>query len=90
MPIVVEQSQVANRFIIDVQTKHLPNVKRRLAALVSTFSVEDGGAYWMCPAFSQIHIMTTWDEKRLDDWLCNTKGIEFEGVVEATEEWKVK
>lgn len=62
------------RFGIDVRTKSLNNLLRRLERLVSTDSVENGGMYHMDKSYSQILVTTSKTEDELDHWLWSLKG----------------
>lgn len=69
-----------NTLGIDILTKDKSNLIRRLAALTTTESVCDGGTYHRDRSYSQVHLVTTWDEVQLDLWLYKTKGVDYVGT----------
>lgn len=69
-----------NSFIIDVDTVDRNNLIRRLKALKTTFSCEDGGVYHEDKFCAQVWLETSWNEDRLEEWLYNAKGISYIGV----------
>lgn len=68
--------------IIDVATKDKKKLMRRLRALKSTMSCEDGGEYHEERYYSQVHLETALTEQNVDDWLYKTKGFDYVGVTE--------
>jgi hypothetical protein len=70
----------ANSFIIDTCTADKNNLIRRLKALKSTISCEDGGVYHEDKSFSQVWLETNWNEDDVERWLYETKGINYIGV----------
>ena len=75
-----------NHLGIDVRTKDKKRLIARLKGLVSTVSVEDGGAYYEDLSYSQVWLTTHKTEKELDDWLYKTRGIEYVGTFTRKEE----
>ncbi len=74
-----------NKIGIDVVTRCRNELIRRLDKLKTTESVEDGGMYWADKSYSQVHVVTSWTEEELDDWLYTTKfskDFEYVGTFE--------
>ena len=69
-----------NKLGIDVPTKGVKQLIRRLKALKTTEFVVDGGAYREDRSISQVLLDTSWTEKELEDWLYRTKGVDYIGV----------
>lgn len=69
-----------NKFGIDVETKDKKNLIRRLKRLKSTMSVTDGGCYHEDLNYSQVWIETTKESYELDNWLYDTKGVDYVGT----------
>jgi hypothetical protein len=65
---------------IDVSTAHKHLLIVKLARLKTTVSVEDGGVYNECPDYSQVHLVSSWDEAMLDEWLYKSTGIDYHGT----------
>jgi hypothetical protein len=65
---------------IDVQTRDIKVVMRRLGRLKSTESIASGGAYREDQSYSQVHVDTSMSEDELDHWLWKTKGVDYVGV----------
>lgn len=76
-----------NNLGIDVKTKDKAHLIRRLRALKTTDTVEDGGMYHEDRSYSQVWLTTEWSEKELDDWLYRTKGINYIGTFERLSHW---
>ena len=69
-----------NKLGIDVPTKGVKALIRRLKQLKTTDFATDGGAYREDMNISQVLIDTTWTEKELEDWLYRTKGVNYVGT----------
>jgi hypothetical protein len=74
-----------NNFGIDVETKDKAKLIRRLRALKTTETAEDGGEYHENRQYSQVWITTSWTPEQLDDWLYRTKGVEYVGIFDRSE-----
>ena len=62
-----------HRLGIDVDTRCKAEFIRRLNSLKTTEEVEDGGVYHTDKSYSQVHVVTSWTEDVLEDWLWKTK-----------------
>lgn len=66
---------------IDVDTKDVGKLVKRLARLKTTKHVKDGGQYHADSAYSQVHITTTMKEPELEEWLYSVNhGCNYIGV----------
>lgn len=65
------------QIIIDCTTKGKKQIIRRLRALKSTISADDGGEYWQERTLSQVWLETTKTADEVEDWLerCNLDAI---------------
>lgn len=75
------------KFIIDVETRSLKNILRRVKQLKSTVSAEDGGVYWEDPSYAKIRLESTKTEREIDEWLYSLTGknTNYVGVTEVKE-----
>lgn len=69
-------------FFIDVETPSANATQRRLGLLKSTIRLESDGMYREDRNYTRLYIETFWDEKKLDSWLYNTKGVSYVGICE--------
>jgi hypothetical protein len=82
--------QPVHRLGIDVDTKDMRKLLKRLGDQANTVGLRDGGAYHMDPNFSQLWIDTRWTEKELDDWLYRVKhGCDYVGTWERRPEQEI-
>jgi hypothetical protein len=58
-----------NNLGIDIATRDVNRMVKRLDALKTTACVEGNGRYQQDPNISQVLINTSWSEDELDDWL---------------------
>lgn len=71
-----------NKFIIDVETKDVKILIRKLGKLSSTISIENGGMYCWDKDYSQVHLTTNKTEKELDEWLYKFSHVDYVGIIE--------
>lgn len=74
------------RLGIDVETRCVANLKKRLGDLKTTFALHNAGAYREDPAYTQIWVDTRMTEEQLEEWLYRAKGIDYVGVWERRED----
>ena len=66
---------------IDVATRDVAKLCRRLNRLASVISATDGGVYWQDQTYSQVHVETSMTEEQLDEWLYNVcHGADYYGT----------
>lgn len=71
---------IYNMLGIDVETKNVATLIRRLRPLGSTRKVKTAGMYHEDQRYSQVYLDTRWTEEELDKWLYATDGIEWIGT----------
>ena len=69
-----------NHYGIDVETHDSLKLIRRLKRLKTTISIKDGGRYYQDPSYCQVHLITTWNEEQLDNWLYLYSNCDYVGV----------
>ena len=65
-------STILNHIGIDVDTRSVSYLCRRLNKLEAVESAVDGGMYHHDKTYSQIHLVTSMTEDEVDSWLYNT------------------
>lgn len=68
--------------IIDVETKDVNKLMRKLKRLKSTSVVENGGKYWQDTNYTQVWLESTKTVDEVEDWLYKFSNCEYIGVVE--------
>jgi len=75
--------QPIHRLGIDVATRDLNKLRKRLEAMAKVLDLRGAGAYRADQSYSQLWLDTYWTEAELDDWLYRVKhGCDYVGVFE--------
>lgn len=86
MAVQIPAKAPIHRLGIDVETRCVSNLMRRLGDLKTTFALYNAGAYRENPGYTQVWVDTRMTEDEMEDWLYRAKGIDYVGVWQRRED----